>query len=284
MKTSFAIMGASGYVAPKHMEAIYKIGGHIHYAYDPHDGAGNLDKYWQNVKFFTEFELFYEELSRFQLDYMVICTPNYLHYYHIILALDMADHVICEKPLLISLDRYHFLEGEAHRISCILQLRHHPSYARLSAHVERYFERDLTGEDLRIELLYEAPRGDWYHKSWKGDDSKSGGLAFNIGIHGFDILTSILGPHQRVILRNKSHLLLDGTIHFERAVVKFRIAIQSGIADPRKYVRVGTIEFDFATNENLHNRAYEYIIAGRLGFTISDARPAMELAQLVQNL
>src|SRR5215813_3154203 len=203
---SFALVGAAGYVAPRHMKAIHAVGGDLKVAYDPNDSVGILDSYYPDAHFFTEFERFDRHVDKLRLrgekiDYVSICSPNHLHYAHCRFALRSGADAICEKPLVLNpwnIDGLAEIERETGRkISTILQLRLHPAIQALKAKVDASDKNEIV-----VDLTYITSRGRWYHASWKGEDAKSGGVATNIGIHFFDMLSFVFGS----VKRNEAYL------------------------------------------------------------------------------
>lgn len=193
----FALIGAAGYIAPRHMKAIAETGNELVAAYDPNDSVGVIDSYFPKADFFTEFERFDRHIEKLRrggnpVDYVSICSPNYLHDAHIRFALRSGAHAICEKPIVLNpwnVDALAEIEAETGlRVYTILQLRLHPAIQALK---QRY--DDYTGDPLDVDLTYITSRGSWYHHSWKGDTSKSGGIATNIGVHFFDMLAWVFG-------------------------------------------------------------------------------------------
>lgn len=193
----FALIGAAGYIAPRHMKAIAETGNELVAAYDPNDSVGVIDSYFPKADFFTEFERFDRHIEKLRrggnpVDYVSICSPNYLHDAHIRFALRSGAHAICEKPIVLNpwnVDALAEIEAETGlRVYTILQLRLHPAIQALK---QRY--ADYMGDPLDVDLTYITSRGSWYHHSWKGDTSKSGGIATNIGVHFFDMLAWVFG-------------------------------------------------------------------------------------------
>jgi UDP-N-acetyl-2-amino-2-deoxyglucuronate dehydrogenase len=193
----FALIGAVGYIAPRHMKAIKETGNNLVAAYDPNDSVGIIDSYFPNADFFTEFERFDRHIEKLRragspVDYVSICSPNYLHDAHIRFALRNGAHAICEKPIVLNpwnVDALAEIEAETgRRVYTILQLRLHPAIKALKEKYDNY-----TGDPIDVELTYITSRGSWYHHSWKGDVSKSGGIATNIGVHFFDMLAWVFG-------------------------------------------------------------------------------------------
>ena len=217
---SFALIGAAGYIAPRHMEAIKREQGTLRVAYDPFDSVGVIDRYFPDAQFFVEFEKFAEYVHKLhrlgdRINYISICSPNYLHEAHISFALRSDTDAICEKPLVLEpadIDYLAELEGNSgHRVNAILQLRLHPSIVEL---------RGKIGADKRVrvhdvELTYITSRGRWYHSSWKGDEAKSGGIAMNIGVHFFDMLGFVFGPLERNVVHHRSRDCAAGYLEYK---------------------------------------------------------------------
>lgn len=301
MKKNFGILGASGFVAPRHMKAIHSLGHCLKAACDPYDGVGILDRYFPECRFFTEVERFDRYLERCRrwgpeekVDYLSICSPNYLHDAHCRLALRSGADAICEKPLVISpwnLDQLSTLQEESgHRIYTVLQLRLHDAVKRLKLDLD---EAHKAGERTQIELTYVTRRGAWYHQSWKGNPNKSGTLAMNIGIHFFDMLVWLFGAlkSQRVHVRDEQRV--SGVLELAHADVRWMLSIdsqdlpQESINQGNHAYRALTMngrDFDFSTGfDDLHTRVYEDILNGG-GYGIEDARPAIELVHQVRHL
>lgn len=297
---NFALIGASGYIAPRHMRAIRDTGHQITAALDPNDSVGIIDSYFPDAHFFTEFERFDRHIDRLRregskdrIDYLSICSPNYLHDSHMRFALRSGAHAICEKPLVLNpwnIDGLADVERDTgQRISTILQLRLHPAIIDLHARVtaaanDRKFEVDLT---------YVTSRGRWYFQSWKGDERKSGGIATNIGVHFFDMLHFLFGALQD----NRVHLATPeraaGYLEFERARVRWFMSLDvadvpeaertSGARTYRSITVDGEeIEFSGGFND-LHTRSYEEILAGR-SFGIEENRGAIAIVSAIRTL
>jgi UDP-N-acetyl-2-amino-2-deoxyglucuronate dehydrogenase len=290
---NFALIGAGGYVAPKHMRAIRETGNVLSAALDRHDSVGILDSYSHDIHFFTEFERFdrHAEKLRRQGDehrfhYVSICSPNYLHDAHIRFALRIGAHAICEKPLVINpwnLDALSELEQEfGTRIFNVLQLRVHPAIMALK---ERIMAEPATAVH-DIDLTYITSRGNWYFTSWKGDPAKSGGIACNIGIHFFDMLLWIFGP----LLQTEVHLAESrkaaGYLELEKARVRWFLsvdrndlpskAVQGGKPTYRS-IRIADEEIEFSGGfTDLHTLVYQDILSGG-GYGVEAARPSIEL-------
>jgi UDP-N-acetyl-2-amino-2-deoxyglucuronate dehydrogenase len=292
----FALIGAAGFIAPRHFRAIHDTGSELVAAVDPHDSVGQLDNYFPNAKFFTEIERFDRYLESMRRDkpieYISVCSPNYLHDAHVRLALRVKADAICEKPLVINpwnLDQLLEMEAEhGRRIHTVLQLRLHPAIQKLKAELEN--ESNKTRRD--IVLTYVTRRGAWYHSSWKGTEEKSGGLAMNIGVHFFDVLTWLFGSVQRSQLHLANHQKMSGVLELENARVRWFLSVdnndlpvsvrQAGQHAHRSFTIDGQ-EIDFSTGFNdLHTKLYRKILAGE-GFGIEDARQSVELIYAIRN-
>ncbi len=288
---NFGLIGAAGYVAPKHMKAIRDTGNRLLAALDPNDSVGVLDSFAQDVSFFTEFERFdrhAEKLRRlgdeYRLHYISVASPNYLHDAHCRFALRIRADAICEKPLVLNpwnVDALQEVEQETgRRIYNVLQLRLHPSIQRLKKLVE-----DAPDEKhFEVELSYVASRGPWYFQSWKGDVQKSGGVATNIGIHFFDALMWIFGPVQESSVHERDDKRMAGRLELETASVKWNLSVSrldlpeeaSGKSTWRS-LKLNGEEFEFSDGfEDLHTAVYRDILGGG-GFGLEEARPAIEL-------
>jgi UDP-N-acetyl-2-amino-2-deoxyglucuronate dehydrogenase len=294
---NFAITGVAGYIAPRHLKAIQDTGHRLVAATDPHDAVGILDRFAFDVRFFTEFERFDRHLEKLRrgpedarVQYLTICSPNYLHDSHIRLALRVGAHAICEKPLVINpwnLDGLEELEAETgKRVFTILQLRVHP---QLMALRERL--RAEPAKRRQVRLTYITARGGWYHVSWKGREDRSGGIVTNIGIHFFDLLTWLFGPVQRSDVHLRDGQRAGGIMTLESADVQWFLstdtadlpfAPQPGSKTTFRSITVDGEEMEFSEGfTDLHTRVYEEILAGR-GFGIADARPSVELTSQIR--
>lgn len=288
--TDFALMGAAGFVAPRHLQAIFDVGGTLVAAVDPSDSVGVLDKYFPETRFFTEVERFdrFLEKRRYAqepVDYVSICSPNYLHDAHVRLALRVHAHAICEKPLVISpwnLDALAALEREFdRRVFAVLQLRLLPEVIALKQKFAQH-----QGPRAAVDLTYVTRRGLWYHTSWKGDPSRSGGLAMNIGIHFFDLLTWVFGSVEQTEIVEQSERTVTGMLVMQKADVRFKLSVD-GAELPKACVEKGIpayrlLEVDGAALDlslgagALHTQVYQQILSGT-GPGIEAARPAIEL-------
>ncbi|SNR14884.1 Gfo/Idh/MocA family oxidoreductase [Tenacibaculum jejuense] len=295
---NFAILGVAGYIAPRHLMAIKETGNNLLASLDKNDSVGILDSYFPDSSFFVEFERFdrhIEKLKRqegIQLDYVSVCTPNYLHDSHIRMALRRGADALCEKPLVLNpwnLDALEAIEEESqNRIHAILQLRLHPSVIALKKKVES--QKNKTKHE--IDLTYITSRGKWYDISWKGDESKSGGIVTNIGIHFFDMLTWIFGNVQEseVYLRDLDKA--SGYLELENARVRWFLSIDENslpeevkVKGQRTFrsITVGGEEIEFSKGfTDLHTKTYEEVLLGN-GFSLKDARSSIETVYNIRN-
>jgi len=294
----FALIGAAGYIAPRHMKAIKETGNELVAALDLFDSVGVIDSYFPDADFFIEPERFDRHLDKMRksgerkVDYVSICSPNYLHDAHIRLALRNDAHAICEKPLLLNpwnLDGLEDIEKETgKRIYNILQLRHHASIVDL----KKRFEVKQNNKVHDIELTYITSRGKWYHYSWKGDIKKSGGVVTNIGIHFFDMLSWIFGNMKESQVHLQEYNKASGMLHLDNANVKWFLSIDRNDL-PEKAVKNGQPTYRSITIDNkeiefsggftdLHTVSYNEILGGR-GFGISEARNSIEIVHKIRN-
>lgn len=296
MSKNFALIGVGGYIAPRHLRAIRDTHNRLVAAVDPKDSVGILDQYSYDVKFFTEIERFDRHLEKLRrgpkderIDYVTICSPNYLHDAHCRLALRAGADVICEKPLVINpwnLDALEEIEAETkHRINTILQLRVHPDLVKL--------QRTLQNENRihEVDLTYITSRGPWYQVSWKGNHEKSGGIATNIGIHFFDLLMWLFGPAGGLKVYHVDDQRMCGSLELERACVRWFLSVdhndlpESAKAREKTTYRSITVdgtEVEFSEGfTDLHTRVYEETLAGH-GFWIADARPSITLTHAIR--
>ncbi len=293
MPDNFALTGVAGYVAPRHLQAIKDVGGHLVAAVDPHDSVGVLDRFWPDAAFFTEFERFDRHIDKLRrgpgdgrVNYVSICAPNHLHDAHIRFALRVGADAICEKPLVLNpwnLDALQELERESGRhVYTVLQLRLHPA-------ILAFREKLAASPTARHEvvLTYCAPRGRWYRYSWKGIDEKSGGVATNIGIHFYDLVLWLFGSVQESRVHLRDARRFGGVLELERARVRWFLSIDRadlppGATSAHRSMSVDGHEVEFADGfADLHTRVYAETLAGR-GFRIADARPSIELVHQIR--
>lgn len=277
----FALIGAAGFVAPRHLEAIHAVGGRLVAAMDPSDSVGILDRYFPEAEFFTEperFDRFLEKRRREGrgVDYVSICSPNHLHDAHVRQALRVRAHAICEKPLVISpwnLDALAQLEKEYdRRVYTVLQLRHHPEVIALKKRFESY-----SGPPVPVELTYITPRGAWYHVSWKGDPERSGGLLMNIGIHFIDLLLWVFGGVRGQEVVSRDACTIRGNLDLEKARVCFHLSVERRLEGALRIIRVDGQPIEFLLEgAALHLETYRDIVRGA-GLGIVDARAAISL-------
>jgi UDP-N-acetyl-2-amino-2-deoxyglucuronate dehydrogenase len=273
------------------MKAIKDTGNTLIAAMDPYDGIGIMDSHFPEADFFTEFERFdrhIEKLRRLHtpVDYISICSPNYLHDAHIRFGLRSGSNVICEKPIVLNpwnVDALMEIEAESgKKVSTILQLRLHPSVIALKEQIAA----DNSGTKYKVDLQYITSRGKWYHYSWKGDEHKSGGIATNIGVHFFDMLTWIFGDVEANLLHEYNNNTAAGTLHLAKAEVNWFLSIdynrlpEAVKTKGQRTYRSLTVDgesFEFSDGfTELHTRSYEEILAGR-GYGLFDTRKAVEI-------
>lgn len=294
---NFALIGVAGYIAPRHLQAIRDTKNNLVAALDKFDTVGILDSYFPSADFFTEFERFDRHLDKQRrlgnkIDYVSICTPNYLHDSHIRFALRHQADAICEKPLVLNpwnVDALEEIEKETgKRVFTILQLRLHPSIIALKKEIEAS-PKDKTFE---VDLTYITSRGHWYQTSWKGDNSKSGGVATNIGIHFFDMLAWVFGD----VNKNTVHLLsadsAAGVLELGKAKVRWFLSIDyNNVPDDLKAKGKRTYrsltmegrEIEFSDGfTDLHTKSYEQILLGN-GFGLKEARPSIQTVYEIRN-
>ncbi len=293
---NFALIGAGGYIAPRHMKAIKDTGNVLVAALDKHDSVGILDSYFPDADFFTEFERFDRHLEKQKrlgrkIDFISICSPNYLHDAHIRFGLRIGADVICEKPIVLNpwnIDALLEIEKETGRnIYTILQLRLHPAIAALKEKIEK----EPSGKKYKISLRYITSRGHWYHTSWKGDIQKSGGIATNIGVHFFDMLLWIFGNVTSSTVSEHSDQTASGHLELEKASVDWMLSIDANKLPPeaagagKRTFRALTIDgegFEFSDGfTELHTKSYEEILKGN-GFRISETIESIKLVHQIR--
>jgi len=291
----FALIGAAGFVASRHLRAIADTGNRLVAALDPNDSVGILDSFFPDAEFFTEFESFeryVDDLKRQgkPISYVSVCSPNYLHDPHVRFGLRQGANVICEKPLVLdpaSLNVLSSYERETGaRVYTILQLRLHPSVVALREHVKAMLA-DNPNVQFDVELAYVTGRGRWYHSSWKADLARSGGLPTNIGIHFFDMLIWIFGDVQKSQLDRSGPETASGRLRLQHANVRWLLSIDVNTVPAaarargqRTYrsLKLSDSEIEFSEGfTELHTASYRHILAGS-GFGLADAEPAVRLA------
>lgn len=294
---NFALIGAAGYIAPRHYKAIRDTGNTLLAAYDPFDNVGIIDSYFPQTAFFTEYERFDRHISKLQrsdnkIDYTTVCSPNYLHDSHIRFALRSGTHVVCEKPLVLNpwnAEALLDIEKETgRRVNNVLQLRLHPNIIKLKQQVEA----SAADKVFDFDLTYITARGNWYYTSWKGDVAKSGGIATNIGIHFFDMLTWVFGEVKSNVVHLHTHDRAAGYLEFGKARVRWFLSINpdtlpdtvkaKGLTTYRSMVLQGE-EIEFSDGfADLHTKAYEEILQGK-GYGIADALPSIHIAHYIRH-
>ncbi|HDS06566.1 MAG TPA: Gfo/Idh/MocA family oxidoreductase [Bacteroides sp.] len=294
---NFALIGVAGYIAERHVRAIRDTGNNLVAALDPFDSVGFIDSYFPDADFFTEFERFDRHIARMnrtgkKVDYVSICSPNYLHDSHIRFALRNEAEAICEKPVVLNPWNIDALLDYQHetgkKVWNILQLRHHPSIAALR---EQVLEGP-AGRTYDIDLSYITSRGNWYHYSWKGNQEKSGGIATNIGVHFFDMLTWIFGEVKLNIVHFLEQSRAAGFLELEKARVRWFLSIEYNdipreIRDngQRTYrsITLDGKEIEFSGGfTDLHTISYQKILEGK-GFGLEDARKSIQTVYAIRN-
>ena len=293
----YALIGTAGYIAPRHLNAMKETGGVLKAALDPSDSVGVIDSYYPDARFFTEFERFdrYVDLCRRKsepIDYVSICSPNYLHDAHVRFALRSGAHAICEKPLVLNTRNIDGLEeleqATGKNVFTILQLRLHPAIQALKAEVEA----EPTGKIHDVDLTYITSRGRWYYTSWKGRDTKSGRIATNIGVHFFDMLSHIFGPLKSNTVHHRAMDCASGYLEYQRARVRWFLSInvrdvpEAAAGKKRTYrsITVDGKELEFSEGfTDLHTVSYRGILSGQ-GFRAADVRPCIEAVEAIRSM
>lgn len=292
----FALVGAAGYIAPRHMRAIQEIGGELVAAVDPNDSVGIIDSYFPKAAFFVEFERFDRHLEKLKrsgadkrIDYVAICSPNYLHDAHVRFALRYGAHAICEKPVVLNpwnVQALQEIEAESiGRVNIILQLRLHPAIIALREKIAA-----STGRH-EVDLTYITARGNWYAASWKGDVRKSGGVATNIGVHFFDMLHWIFGARLDSTVADATPRTNAGVLELERATVRWRLSIdeeqlpeEARAAGKRtfRHITVDGEPLEFSEGfTDLHTLSYRQVLSGQ-GFSLADSQAAIETVAAIR--
>ena len=278
---NFILLGAAGYVAPRHMKAIKDVGGNLLAIADPHDSVGVIDQHFSNCNYFQDFERLdrycYKLLTEgIKIDYVSICSPNYLHDAHCRWALRLGADAICEKPLVLSernLDALINLQKDTgHTVYGVYQLRYHPNFIAM--------KNAIKEEDNKVEINYSTPRGNWYYFSWKGQVGKSGGVETNIGCHLFDVCTALFGSPQdfRVIDVGAGHS--SGVLFFADAQVQYDLSVRGD--SPNRVFKINDIPFAFDSGfVDLHTHVYESILSGH-SIPIEEYRPSIRICEKIR--
>jgi UDP-N-acetyl-2-amino-2-deoxyglucuronate dehydrogenase len=298
---NFALIGASGYIAPRHMKAIKETGNELVAALDPYDGIGIMDSHFPNASFFTEFERFDRFVDKWhrdgnkKIEYIGITTPNYLHDAHIRFALKSGAEAICEKPLVLNphnIDQLKVIESETgKKVYNILQLRLHPSIIALKEKIAKELEQN-PNKMYDIDLTYLTSRGKWYFVSWKGDQDKSGGIASNIGVHFYDMLSWIFGEVKENIVHLKQPDANAGLLRLKNANVRWFLSVNYDYI-PKEIKSTGQTTYRSITVEgeeiefsggftDLHTRSYEEILSGN-GFGLDEAYGSIRTVSTIRN-
>ncbi|HEX5624439.1 MAG TPA: Gfo/Idh/MocA family oxidoreductase [Saprospiraceae bacterium] len=298
MNKRFALVGAGGYIAPRHMKAIRETGNVLVAALDKHDSVGIMDSYFPEADFFTEFERFDRHLEKLKrrdagIHYLSVCSPNYLHDAHIRFGLRLGADVICEKPLVLNpwnIDALKEMEEETGRkVYNILQLRVHDKVIDLRNRILQ----DRRDSKFDVDLVYITSRGKWYYSSWKGDPSKSGGIATNIGVHFYDLLGWLFGEVKQNIVHVRTEDRVAGYLEYDRARVRYFLSINEATlpvdiraAGKKTYRRlaIDNDEFEFSEGfTDLHTVSYQGILEGR-GFGLEEARKSIQTVHDIRNM
>jgi UDP-N-acetyl-2-amino-2-deoxyglucuronate dehydrogenase len=300
-KKNFALIGASGYIAPRHMKAIRETGNELIAALDPYDGIGIMDSNFPQADFFTEFERFDRFVDKWRrdtgrkIDYMSICSPNYLHDSHIRFGLKSGADVICEKPLVLNpwnIDQLKIIEEETgQKVYNILQLRLHHSIIALKEKVRKELKEN-PDKVYDIDLTYLTSRGKWYFISWKGDQEKSGGIASNIGVHFYDMLTWIFGEVEENVVHVKTADCNAGSFKLKNANVRWFLSVNYDYIPQEvrdagqttyRSITVNGDEIEFSSGfTDLHTRSYEEILKGN-GFGLDEAYGSISMVSTIRN-
>ena len=292
----YALIGAAGYIAPRHMKAIKATGGNLVSAFDPNDSVGVIDGHFPDARFFTEFERFDRHIDKLNrrgdhIDYVSICSPNYLHDAHCRFGLRTGADVICEKPLVLNPWNIDGLEemqkSTGKKIYSILQLRLHPAIIALKKKIDTQPDKIFD-----VDLSYITSRGGWYHVAWKGDVKKSGGVATNIGVHFYDMLGFLFGNCKDNVVHVRNQFHTGGYLEFERARVRWFLSVNrqdlpndipEGQTTYRSIIINGQeIEFSGGFTD-LHTASYGHILEGN-GFGLDQVRPSIEIVSQIRDL
>jgi len=296
----FALIGLGGYIAPRHLKAIKDTGNNLTAALDKSDSVGIIDSYFPDADFFTEFERFDRHIDKLKrkgekIDFVSICSPNYLHDSHIRWALRSGADAICEKPLVLNpwnIDALELIEKETgKKVYNILQLRLHSSTVALKEKVQKELKQN-PNKIYDIDLTYLTSRGNWYFASWKGDESKSGGIATNIGVHFYDMLSWIFGEVKKNTVHLKTPYTDAGYLKLKHANVRWFLSVKYDYIpdeikakNQRTYrsITVDGEEIEFSGGfTDLHTKSYKEILNGN-GFGLNEARNSIEIVSTVRN-
>ncbi|MFM8542422.1 MAG: Gfo/Idh/MocA family protein [Chakrabartia sp.] len=293
---SYALIGAAGYIAPRHLKAIRETGGTLVSAFDINDSVGIMDSHFPDAAFFTEFEQFEAHAHALTragrgLDYVAICSPNYLHKAHSAFALRAGADAICEKPLVLNvsdLDDLAQVEADTgKRVYSILQLRLHPAIIALREKIAGA----PPGKVFDVDLTYITSRGAWYHASWKGFEHKSGGIATNIGVHFYDMLHFLFGANTANVVHHRGADAAAGYLEFDRARVRWMLSINRNNLPPQtpsgqttyRSITIDGEEIEFSGGfTDLHTLSYQQVLAGQ-GFGLAEVRPAITMVEHIRS-
>lgn len=290
---NFAVIGVGGYIAPRHLEAIVKTGNRIVAALDPNDSVGIMDRFAPDARFFTnpeDFEAYLQDVkgTENEVHYVSICSPNHLHASHIKMAFRHGANAICEKPIVLTVDEIEELKAleiqTGCKVSTILQLRVHDAIRDLKTKIE-----NGPKKKHEVELTYITTRGDWYHRSWKGDVRKSGGLTTNIGVHFFDMITWIFGNPIKNQVHVKNDLVTSGVLELENASVKWFLTVDRkflpeniGTKTTFRSLKIDGNEFEFSEGfTELHNMVYASVL-NDMGYGLADVTPAIKIVEEIR--
>jgi UDP-N-acetyl-2-amino-2-deoxyglucuronate dehydrogenase len=297
MSKNFALIGVAGYIAIRHLRAIKDTGNQLVAALDKFDSVGAIDSYFPNADFFVEYERFDRHIDKLKragthVDYVSICTPNYLHDSHIRFALRQGADAICEKPVVLNpwnVEALQEIEKETGRkVNNILQLRLHPSIIELKEKIDKGPKDKMYD----IDLSYITSRGNWYFTSWKGDNQKSGGVATNIGVHFYDMLTWIFGDVKENIVHVSEEHKAAGFLQLERARVRWFLSVdyqdvpnEIKAKGQRTYrsITVDGDEIEFSGGfTDLHTQTYQQILQGN-GFGLEETKRSIQTVYAIRN-
>lgn len=294
-KLKFALIGVAGYIAPRHIEAIKYVHGELVLAYDPSDSVGLLDKYYPDCEFYSEAEFFFLSLHELnkneetKIDYVVIASPNYMHFPQSVLSLNLGSNVICEKPLVGSIHHLDKLrcaeERTGNKVYPILQLRLHKQVDNLRT---AYNEGRLGKSG---ELTYVTSRGNWYLKSWKNNFRQSFGVSANIGIHFFDLLCHIFSSPTNIEVFKSDEKSTEGTLAFGDTEIIWHLSVDKNDLPPNipsgvktfRHLNLSEFSFEFSDGfTELHNQTYADIVNGK-GLSIEETREAIKIVEFINN-